>query len=102
MWDNRLARPSPRGGLIPRAIAGLDRWLSKQNPAYRSNRRGPPHSCGGPNEIQQGWVKSAGGQGKSGLRPDEIALRADVVSLRDEFKTFALLWQRIFYWGTSE
>ena len=35
VWDNRLARPSPRGGLIPRAIAGLDRWLSRQNPAYR-------------------------------------------------------------------
>ena len=33
--DNRFARPSRGGGLIPRATAGLDRWLSRQNPAYR-------------------------------------------------------------------
>ena len=36
--DNRLARPSPRGGWNPGAIPGLDRWLSRQNPAYRPGR----------------------------------------------------------------
>ena len=33
--DIRPARPSRGGGLIPRATVGLDRWLSRQNPAYR-------------------------------------------------------------------
>jgi len=33
--SNRFARPLRGGGLILRAIAGLDRWLSRQNPAYR-------------------------------------------------------------------
>ena len=31
----RLTRPLRGGGLILRVIAGLDRWLSRQNPAYR-------------------------------------------------------------------
>ena len=35
MEGHRFARPSRGGGLIPRATAGLDRWLSRQNPAYR-------------------------------------------------------------------
>ena len=30
VWDNGLARPSPRGGWNPGAIPGLDRWLSEQ------------------------------------------------------------------------
>ena len=35
-WRNIwFARPFRGGGLILRAIAGLDRWLSRQNPAYR-------------------------------------------------------------------
>ncbi len=35
-WRNtRSARPFRGGGLTLRAIAGLDRWLSRQNPAYR-------------------------------------------------------------------
>ena len=35
-WRNiRFARPFRGGGLILPAMAGLDRWLSRQNPAYR-------------------------------------------------------------------
>ena len=46
LWS---ARPFRGGGWIPRAIAGLDRWLSKQNPAYRPGRTkstAGDHSCG--------------------------------------------------------
>ena len=32
---HRFARPFRGGGLIPRVTAGLDRWLLRQNPAYR-------------------------------------------------------------------
>ena len=35
-WRNAWsARPFRGGGLIPCASMGLDRWLSRQNPAYR-------------------------------------------------------------------
>ena len=49
--DNRLARPSPRGGLTPGAIPGLDRWLSKQNPAYRSVSYKKDHTL----QLMQVW-----------------------------------------------
>ena len=42
----KLARLLRGGGWILRAIAGLDRWLSKQNPAYRPSRISKaPNEC---------------------------------------------------------
>ena len=42
------ARPLRGGGLIPQAIAGLDIWLSRQNPAYRpvSHQKSTAHRSG--------------------------------------------------------
>ena len=43
-WRNiRSARPFHGGGLTLRAIVRLDRWLSRQNPAYRPASRTTPH-----------------------------------------------------------
>ena len=47
MEGHRFARPSRGGGLIPRATAGLDRWLSRQNPAYRPALPKAPHHTDG-------------------------------------------------------
>ncbi len=58
--DYRLARPSPRGGWNLSATAGLDRWLLKQNPAYRPDRNAkhPQPMAGGVVNHMEGfsWI----------------------------------------------
>ena len=63
--NNRLARPFRGGGWILRVIAGLDRWLSKQNPAYRPdrNKKAPLTRCFLIMPSPLGRVPHRGGRG---------------------------------------